>query len=161
AGTRSTTADGNSSAFTYSGLNYRYDGTNRDFPSYSYLSSADQVTANTAANYKFASASIGGGTTRGDEVGGQVDALKRYSLGDDAAQLKFGVKYRDETRDNQNHNRSFTAATPFPLTQVLGTFSDSKFYQDLAKGYEIGPQADHGALIRFEGANPAMLKETT
>jgi TonB-dependent receptor len=161
AGTRSSTADANSSAFKYSGLNYRYDGTNRDFPSYSYLSSADQVTANTAANYNFASASIGAGTTRGDEIGGQVDALKRYALGGDAAQLKFGVKYRDETRDNANHNRSYTAATPFPLTQVLGTFSDPKFYQDLAKGYEIGPQADHGALIRFEDANPAMLKETT
>jgi TonB-dependent receptor len=119
------------------------------------------VTATTPSNYKFASASIGGGTTRGDDVAGQVDALKRYTLGDDAAQLKIGAKYRDETRYNINQNRSFTAATPFPLTQVLGTFSDPNFYQALAKGFEIGPQADHGALIRFEGANPGMLKETT
>lgn len=161
AGTRSTSADGNSSAFTYAGPNYRYDGNNHNYPTYSYLSSADQVAANTPANYKFASASIGGGKTRGDEVGGQLDALKRYMLGSDDAQLKFGAKYRDETRANANYNRSFTAATPFPLTQVLGTFSDPKFYQDLAKGFEIGPQADHGALIRFEGANPGLLKETT
>ena len=46
AGTRSTQADNNSSAFTYSGLNYRYDGNNHNYPSYSYLSSADQATAN-------------------------------------------------------------------------------------------------------------------
>ena len=162
AGTRSRTADANSSAFTFGGMNaYRYDGTNHNYPTYSYLSNADHVTANTAANYTFASASVGGGTTRGDEVGGQLDALKRYTLGSDAAQLKIGAKYRDETRYNINQNRSFTAATPFALTQVLGTFSDPKFYQDLAKGFEIGPQADHGALIRFEGANPGMLKETT
>jgi TonB-dependent receptor len=161
AGTRSSTADANSTAFTYSGLNYRYDGTNHDYPTYSYLSTADHTTANTPGNYQFASASIGGGTTRGDEVGGQLDALKRYQLGGDDAQLKAGVKYRDESRDNINQNRSFTAATPFPLTQVLGSFSDPNFYQALAKGFEIGPQADHGALIRFEGANPGMLKETT
>lgn len=160
-GTRSSTADANSSAFTYSGLNYRYDGTSHDYPTYSYLSSADQVTATTPANFKFASASIGGGTTRGDEVGGQVDALAHYSLGSDAAQFKFGAKYRDETRDNANHNRSFTAATPFPLTTVLGNFSDPNFYNALAKGFDIGPQANQGALIQYENQNPGMLKETT
>lgn len=161
AGTRSATADANSSAFTYSGLDYRYDGSNHDYPTYSYLSPADHATADTPANFKFASASIGGGTTRGDEVGGQLDALKQYTLGRDDAQLKVGVKYRDETRVNVNHNRSFTAATPFPLTQVLGTFSDPNFYNALARGFEIGPQANHGELIAFEGANPSYLKETT
>ena len=44
---------------------------------------------------------------------------------------------------------------------MLGTFSDPNFYQDLAKGFEIGPQANHGELIEFEDANPGMLKETT
>jgi TonB-dependent receptor len=87
--------------------------------------------------------------------------LKRYHVGDDEAQLKIGVKYRDETRINQNTNRNFTAATPFDLTQVLGTFSDPNFYNALAKGFEIGPQANHGALIQFEDQNPGMLKETT
>ncbi len=161
AGTRSATADANSSAFTYSGLNYRYDGTNHDYPTYSYLSTADHTTANTPSNFNFASASVGAGTTRGDEVGGQVDALKHYLLGGDDAQFKFGVKYRDESRDNANHNRNFTAATPFSLTQVLGTFSDPNFYNQLAKGFEIGPQANHGALIQYENQNPGMLKETT
>ena len=74
-GTRSTSTDANSSAFTYSGLNYRYDGSNHDYPKYSYLSSADQAAANSPANYQFASASIGAGNTQGDELGGQLDAL--------------------------------------------------------------------------------------
>jgi TonB-dependent receptor len=161
AGTRSTSTDANSSAFTYSGLNYRYDGSNHNYPTYSYLSGADQAAANSPANYKFASASIGAGKTKGDEAGGQVDALKRYSLGGSDAQLKIGVKYRDESRDNVNLNRSFTAASPVSLTQVLGSFSDSKFYQDLAQGFEIGPQANHGLLKTFEASNGSMLKETT
>ena len=87
--------------------------------------------------------------------------LKHYVLGGNEAQLKLGLKYRDESRDNVNLNRSFTAAAPLSLTQVLGTFSDPNFYQDLAKGFEIGQQANHTALKKFESANPAMFKETT
>jgi TonB-dependent receptor len=161
AGTRSSSTNANSSAFTYSGLNYRYDGSNHDYPTYSYLSPTDAAAANSPASYKFASASIGAGKTKGNEAGGQLDALKRYVLGGNDAQLKIGVKYRDESRDNVNLNRSFTAASPVSLTQVLGTFSDAKFYQDLAKGFEIGPQANHGMLQAFEAANPSMLRETT
>jgi TonB-dependent receptor len=161
AGTRSSSTDVNSSAFTYSGLSYRYDGNNHDYPTYSYLSPADQATATSPANYKFASSSIGAGKTKGNEAAGQLDALKVYSLGGDEAQIKLGVKYRDESRDNINLNRSFSAAAPLSLTQVLGTFSDPNFYQDLAKGFEIGPQANHTALKAFEAANPTMFKETT
>ncbi len=160
-GTRSTSADANSSSFRYSGLNYRYDGSNHDYPTYSYLSGADKAVANSPANYTFTSASIGAGRTRGKELGGQLDALKRYMLGTSDAQIKLGVKYRDESRDNVNLNRSFSAAAPLALSQVLGTFSDPNFYQALAAGYEIGPQANHNALRAFESANPAMFKETT
>jgi TonB-dependent receptor len=160
-GTRSKSSDANSSSFTYGGLNYRYDGTNHDYPTYNYLSPADRAAATTPANYSFASASIGAGTTRANELGAQLDALLRYSLGGHDAQLKIGGKYRDESRDNVNLNRSFTSASSVALTQVLGGFSDPEFYQALAMGYDIGPQANHDALRAFEAANPGMLKETT
>lgn len=160
-GTRSTSADANSSSFRYSGLNYRYDGSNHDYPTYSYLSGADRAAANAPSNYTFTSSSIGAGRTKGDELGGQVDGLTRYTIAGDDAQLKLGVKYRDESRDNVNLNRSFSAAAPLALTQVLGTFSDPRFYQALAAGYEIGPQANHSTLRAFESANPSMFKETT
>jgi TonB-dependent receptor len=161
AGTRSQSADANSSAFTFSGLRYRYDGANHDYPTYSYLSEADRAAANTPSNYSFASASIGGGRTRGDDFGGQLDGLVHYDFAGSDAQLKVGVKYRDESRDNVNLNRSITAAGPLPLTQVLGGFSDLHFYQDLASGYEIGPQANHTQLRAFEKANPSLFTETT
>ncbi|MDB4875714.1 MAG: hypothetical protein JWM41_2160 [Gemmatimonadetes bacterium] len=160
-GTRSTSADANSSAFTYSGLNVRYDGTNHNYPSYSYLSSADQAIATSPSSYKFKSASIGAGRTKADETGGQLDALFHYVMGGSEAQLKIGAKYRDESRDNVNLNRSFVANGNLPLTQVLGSFTDANFYQDLAKGYDIGPQANHSTLRAFESANPSMFKETT
>ena len=131
AGTRSTSTNANSSEFTYSGLNYRYDGSNHDYPAYSYLSGADQAAANSPANYKFTSASIGAGKTKGDEAGGQVDALKTYTLGQNEAQVKIGVKYRDESRDNINLNE---ASRPSPLSfrGCLGR-SPTKFHRDLAK----------------------------
>ncbi len=137
------------------------DGTNHDYPTYSYLSAADRATAQTPANYSYASSSIGAGTTRGDEFGGQLDALLHYAIGGDATELKLGAKYRDESRDNVNLNRSFTRAGTLGLTQVLGGFADPNFYQALASGYEIGPQANHDVLRAFEAANPAMFKETT
>jgi len=160
-GTSSTSSDANSSAFTYSGLTYRYDGTNHDYPTYSYLSAASQATAQSPTNYNFSSSSIGAGTTHGDEFGGQLDALFHYSLGGDASQLKIGAKYRDESRDNVNLNRSFTSAGTLNLTQVLGGFSDPNFYHALATGYEIGPQANHDVLRAFEAANPGLFRETT
>ncbi|MEP6999941.1 MAG: TonB-dependent receptor plug domain-containing protein [bacterium] len=160
-GTRSSSADANSSAFRYSGLNYRYDGTNHDFPTFSYLSAADQAAALLPSNYTFNSASIGAGKTRGDEVGGQLEGLMRYQLNGSDAQLKIGGKYRDESRDNVNLNRSFTKAGGINLTQVLGTFSDPDFFQQLASGFAIGPQANHDALRAYEAANPSLWKETT
>ena len=145
AGTRSTSTDANSSAFTYSGLNYRYDGTQPQLPDVllplERRPGRPRTRRPTTSSRRRRSAPA---RRKGDEVGGQVDALKHYTLGSDAAQLKFGAKYRDESRDNVNLNRNFTAASPFPLTQVLGNFSDPNFYQDLAKGFEIGPQANHG-----------------
>jgi TonB-dependent receptor len=160
-GTRSTSSDANSSSFKYSGLNFRYDGTNRDIPTYSYLSTADQAAATSPSNYAFTTASVGAGRTKGNELGGQVDALGHYMLGSTEAQLKVGVKYRDESRDNLNLNRSYSAAGPVNLSQVLGSFSDTKFYQDLAQGFAIGPQANHETLRTFEASNPSMFKETT
>lgn len=160
-GTRSTSADANSSAFTYSGLNYRYDGSNHNFPTYRYLTAADRAIANDPANYNFASASIGAGRTRGDDFGGQLDALFDNTVGGTDGQFKVGAKYRDESRDNVNLNRNFTAVGDTPLTQVIGGFSDPSFYTALASGYEIGPQANHSVLRAYETNNPTMWRETT
>ena len=65
------------------------------------------------------------------------------------AQLKVGIKFRDEQRDNVNLNRSYAATSPIMLSQLAGGFTDPSFYSELAPGYHMGPQPNHGATFYF------------
>lgn len=160
-GTRSSSSDYRGTNFTASGVNFRYDGANKNYPSYSYLSSSDAALATTPTNFTLATYSSNAGQTKGDEVGGQIDALTHYSLAGRASRFQYGAKYRDESRDNINLNRSFSATSPLALSQFVGGFSDPAFYQQLAPGYVIGAVPDHGTTSSFENANPGLFKETT
>ncbi|MEP6780969.1 MAG: TonB-dependent receptor [Gemmatimonadaceae bacterium] len=161
-GTRSSSSDYHTNSFAYSGLGFTYNGANRNTPTYSYLSSADASAAIAPSNFKLTKYSANGGTTTGDDIGGQFDALFRYALGNNTSQFKVGAKYRDESRDNINYNRGFAATgTPVMLAALVGSYSDPKFYNALASGFVMGPEADHGRVTAFEYANPSMFKETT
>ena len=161
-GTRSSSSDYHTNSFEYDGLGFNYNGANRNTPTYSYLSSADASAATTPSNYKLTKYTANAGKTTGDDIGGQVDALFRYAIGSSASQLKLGAKYRDESRDNGNFNRSFSATgTPVMLATLVGSYSDPDFYKSLASGFVMGPEADHAKVTAFEYANPALFKETT
>lgn len=160
-GTRSSSSDYRTSAFEYDGLGFKYDGSDRNYPSYQYLSGADRAAALSPGNYTLSKYSISTGTTKANETGAQTDALFRYMLGIASAQLKVGVKYRGEDRDNVNLNTSYSATGNVSLDQVVGGFSDPAFYRQLAPGYVMGPEADHGVLTAFENANPQLFKNTT
>jgi TonB-dependent receptor len=160
-GTRSSSTDYRFSAFEYDGLNFRYDGSNRSHPSLSWLSAADQAAAQNTSNYSLTKYSTNDGNTSGNEKGGQVDATFHYALGGGTASLKIGAKYRDEDRDNVNLSKSYSATGNLLLSQVVGGFSDANFYKDIASGYFIGPQADHGKLTAWENANPGQFRTTT
>jgi TonB-dependent receptor len=161
-GTRSSSADYHTNSFEYDGLGFTYNGANRNTPTYSYLSSADASAATAPSNYKLTKYSANGGTTSGDDLGGQLDALFRYALGSNASQFKVGVKYRDESRDNVNFNRGYSAiGTPVMLASLVGSYSDPNFYNALARGFVMGPEADHSKVTAFEYANASLFKETT
>lgn len=161
-GTRSSSADYHTNSFGYDGLGFTYNGANHNTPTYSYLSSADASAAVTPSNYTLKKYIANGGTTTGDDIGGQLDARFRYALGNSASQFKVGAKYRDESRDNVNVNRSYAATgTPVMLTSLLGGYSDPNFYNALASGFVMGPEADHSKVTAFEYANPSIFKETT
>ena len=129
--TRSSSSDYRTSAFEYDGLGFKYDGTNRNYPSYSYLSGGDATAATTPSNYALKKYSVAEGTTTGDDIGGQVDALFHFAVGNSASQFQVGAKYRDESRDNINRNRAYSATgAPVNLSTLLGSFSDPKFYND-------------------------------
>ncbi len=160
-GTRSASKNYNTTDFEYDGLSLRYNGADRNAPTYSYLSPADQVAATTPSNYSLVKYSSGAGQTKANEVGGQIDALKRYTMNGSFGQFKYGVKYRDESRDNVNLNQNFAAIGNVPLSGLVGGFSDPKYYSALAPGFSMGPQPNHTAVLAFEAANRALFKETT
>ena len=160
--TRSSSSDYRSSAFEYDGLGFKYNGSDRNYPSFTFLNAADASAAASPANFALAKYSVSEGRTKGDDRGGQLDALFRYSLGTLPSRFKVGIKYRDESRDNINLNRSYSAiGTPTTLSAQLGAFVDPNFYTSLAPGFVIGPQANHVGLTAYENANPAQFKQTT
>jgi TonB-dependent receptor len=160
-GTRSSSTDYRTSAFEYDGLSFKYNGANRNYPSYQYLSAADQAAAVTPGNFALAKYGVSEGSTKADELGGRVDALFHFDMGSKPSTLKIGVKYRDESRDNINLSRNYNATSTVLLTQVAGSFSDPNYYRSLATGFDMGPMADHGALSAFENANPGLFKDVT
>ena len=160
--TRSSSTDYRTSAFEYDGLGFKYNGADRNYPSFTFLNAADASAAAAPTNYALKKYGVSEGTTRGDDIGGQLDALFRYTLGEIPSRFKVGVKYRDETRDNINRNRSYSAiGTPTTLSGQLGSFTDPNFYTSLAPGFVLGPEANHSGLTAFENANPSLFKETT
>lgn len=160
-GTRSSSNDYRTSDFEYDGVTFRYDGGNRNYPTYAFASPADNSASVTPSNFALSKYSIAHGSTTANEKGGQVDGTFRYTLGGGAASFKIGAKYRDEDRDNVNLNTSYSATGNVPLSQVLGTFKDPRFYNQLASGYDMGPQANHAALTAFENSNPSLFRNTT
>lgn len=160
-GTRSSSDNYRTSDFEFDGAKFRYDGSSRNYPTYEFLSPADRVAANAPSNFALTKYSITRGATKANEKGGQIDATTRYTLGAGHASLKFGVKYRDEERDNVNLNTSYSAQGNVLLSQMLGSYSDPNFYRDLASGFNMGPMANHAALTSFEIANPGLFKDTT
>ena len=160
--TRSSSKDYHTNSFEYDGLNFNYNGANRDFPTYSYQTPADLAASLNPANFALTKYTANGGVTKGDDIGGQLDALFRYAIGSAESRLKVGVKYRDETRDNVNFNRSFAAnGTPTTLAQQLGTYSDPNFYSAFAPGFVMGPQANHAGVTNYAYANPSLFTEKT
>jgi TonB-dependent receptor len=166
AGTRQSVHDYRTSDFEYDGpggdgLALRYDGSNRKYPSYRFLSAADATLASAPANFGMTKYSRTDGLTTGHDLGGGVDVTRRYSTGDRASSLQFGVKYRDEQKEYVNHNSAYAPTSSFLLSQVLGGFSDPDFYHSLAGGYVMGPQPDNDAARAIENANAASFKNTS
>ncbi len=160
--TRSSSKDYHTNSFEYDGLNFAYSGANRDYPTYSYLTPADLTASQNPANFAITGYRATAGVTKGDDIGGQLGALFRYAIRSAESRFKVGVKYRDETRDNINLNRSFKAnGTPTTLAQQLGTYSDANFYSAYAPGFAMGPQANHLGVTSYEYANPSQFTETT
>jgi len=159
AGTRQSVNDYRFSPFIFDGpggqgLTVAYDATDRKNPTYSYLGSSMTVAAGNPANYALNSFSTSDGLTTGRDFGGAVDLSLPYTAGSIASTLHFGGKMRDERKDFSNRARSFSSSTDLMLPQVLGTFSDPRYYTDLSNAYAIGPMPSLGASNDYENTHP-------
>jgi TonB-dependent receptor len=166
AGTRQSVTDYRTSDFEYdgpggNGLALRYDGSNRNTPSYQYLSANDAALASTPSNFAMTGYTATNGLTTGYDAGAGTDLLLRYFAGSSAGSLKLGLKYRDEEKSFVNNNATLSATSPFLLSQVLGPFSDPKYYQAIQSGFEMGPQPDNSATTAWENANQSAFANTT
>ncbi len=116
-GTRSSTADANSSAFTYSGLNYRYDGTQ---PQLSDVLLSVERRPGHGDDARQLPVRVGVDRRRHDaRRRGRRTARRAHAL--HARRRRRAAQVRREVSatkaaTTRAHNRNFTAATPFPLT---------------------------------------------
>ena len=139
----------NSSAFTYSGLNYRYDGSNHELPDVLVSVERRPGRGRLAGQLRVDQSSIGAGTTRGDEVGGQLDAHVPVLR---SAQRRAAQDRREVPRREPRQRRTSTAASPPPaplaLTQVLGTFSRSELLSGSREGLRDRAAGESRMLTR-------------
>jgi hypothetical protein len=161
-GTRQSVHDYRTSSFEYDGpgddgLALRYDGSDRNAPTYQYLSASDQSLATGPANYALTKYSATNGLTTGRDLGGALDlTMHLRTLGDSSA-LKIGAKYRDETKSYVNGNVTYVPTSPVLLSAVVSGFSDPSFYHSLHNGFDMGPVPSNDAAAAIENANAGPL----
>ena len=165
-GTRQSVKDYRTNSFEYDGPNgdglaMRYDGSNRDAPSYQYLSGSDQSLAVAPANYAMTKYSATNGLTTGRDLGGALDLTLHLPAFGDSSALKLGAKYRDEAKSYVDNNTTFVPSKDVLLSQVVSTFSDPSFYHSLGSGFDMGPVPSQDASIALENANGSAFVDKT
>jgi TonB-dependent receptor len=146
---------------TGDGVPLRYDASDLNTPRYRFVNPADSVAALNPANYKFTKYSLSDGSATGHDVGAHLDATTRYSLGTTPSTVQFGLKVRHETKSFVSNAASFSGTTPITLDKVISDYSDPSFYNTIASGFLMGPQASQGAIEAWEDANPGLFKNKT
>jgi TonB-dependent receptor len=159
AGTRQSVTDYRASPFVYDGpggggLTVAYDAANRKYPTYRFVDAPMAAAASDPGNYALNSYSTSDGLTTGRDAGAGVDLSMPYNLGTMGSTLRFGGKFRDESKNFSSRRRSFESGTDLMMSQVLGGFTDSKYYTDLSSAYTIGPMPSLGASNDFENTHP-------
>lgn len=166
AGTRQQDQNYRSNTFDYAGPalgDLAYSTANPTYPVYHYQSTGDSSAAMNPNNYVLSKYSTSDHLTTGRDLGGGLNVLLHWMLGDDPGQLKFGFHYRNERKvfTDQEQSFKFDGATPLMLSQVQSGFSDPGFYNSLQPGYSIGPVDNNSAVNTYENDHGASFVNTT
>ena len=76
---------------------------------------------------------------------GSTSMLRRYSVNEHYGDFQAGVKVRNEHKTQFQSDLIYdTPSANFPLSQVLGTFTNPTYYDGAYNGY--GPMSDYGKI---------------
>jgi TonB-dependent receptor len=166
AGTTSDLTDYRFHPFGYvgaQGLTIAYDASNTKLPTYRYVTPAMATAAATPANFAESYLFTIDRRTTGRDAGGALDFAAPWQTGVGTAtgSFNFGGKIRDEHKDYVANGGSWSIPTGFPLTSVLGDFSDPNYYHSASSAFAIGPMPDAAAAHAQENALASTFVDVT
>ncbi len=140
-------------------VNYNY--ADRMYPTFNFPDPAQAAAAVAAGDYSLDGYDTDYDRTTAYDVGGNIDLLRQYSLGDHTSWFKFGVRLRDDNKVYNQNEQSFASNTPFAMSSALASFTDPHFYSRLSPSYPLGPVPDFGSTQTYENANPGAFDDQT
>jgi TonB-dependent receptor len=80
---------------------------------------------------------------------------KRYHLGSHLSTIEVGGKFRNAHKFDDSYTTQYTPNGSLPLTQFLGSFTNSNYYGGT---YKYGPTADYTKVISYVNAHTSNFQ---
>lgn len=135
---------------------YTY-GTSKIVPRFYPTNSAVMSAIGTASNYALSGVNVGNEGIDGQNVGGALNALLPYSIGNLPAALKVGIKYYNEHKSDDPNGYSYAYAGANTLANYDGAYNVNNFYSHICAG--CYPLAPFGSIPKVQSSlhgNPAF-----
>lgn len=132
--------------FRQEGLNFTYDATNRQFPTYA----VQGVDPNDMSLYRFENYETRGEDALDIDYTAAFDIERPFYIGDAFSSLKFGAKFATKSKEREHFRRRYSQFDGTPPTL-------SSFGKDIGRDhqgrYNIGSIVDWKAATAFYNAN--------
>jgi TonB-dependent receptor len=144
------------------GFNYNYN-TSKLTPQYFIPNDATGLPGGNAglgvgSGYALTGVSTDNELTNGQIVGGKVDVLIPYTLGDLPASVKVGAKYRNEHKGYFSNQPSYGYTGSNTLADFPSNYTYHNFYGYICPGcYVNAPFGNMPAVQQYLHANPALF----
>jgi len=87
---------------------------------------------------------------------GTASLTRHYSVGSHLCAFEMGFKVRDAHKTQNNNDKYYDATgAPIPLSSVLGSFSNSNYYDN---SYLLGPLSDYNKILTVFNNNPSQFR---
>ena len=145
--------------FGYTGpaFSYAYDNSNVLRPRYSITDPAAKAALMDPANYALSSFDFYTNSTTAQELGGRVNLLLPYKLGEMPASVKFGAEVSDLQKRYVQNNAAYadTSSAPATLASLAGGATNHNYYANVFPGgVDLGPMPSNNLTQAYENANP-------